>query len=98
MQQLSNVSAMIALHGSWFNYSLTPRALMFARDTHKVVDLQSMRDLMRYNDYKHVRGHARAPHTRARFLLMPRAVAGSVVYVRVCTLPVLGRQRNLVPR
>lgn len=25
MQVLSNISAIIAMHGSWFNYSLTPR-------------------------------------------------------------------------
>lgn len=39
--------------GDWFSYDKTPRALIFRRDHKKVVDLDSMVKLMRYNDYRH---------------------------------------------
>ncbi|XP_068679671.1 putative phospholipase B-like 2 [Montipora foliosa] len=39
--------------GSWFSYEGSPRAQIFKRDHHKVVDMNSMMKLMRYNDYKH---------------------------------------------
>lgn len=39
--------------GSWFSYDGAPRAQMFKRDHNKVVDMDSMMKLMRYNDYKH---------------------------------------------
>ena len=40
-------------YGNWFSYDKTPRALIFRRDHHKVVDIYSLGTLMRYNDYKH---------------------------------------------
>ncbi|XP_068748317.1 putative phospholipase B-like 2 [Montipora capricornis] len=39
--------------GSWFSYEGSPRAQIFKRDHHKVVDMNSMMKLMRYNDYQH---------------------------------------------
>ncbi|XP_074636174.1 putative phospholipase B-like 2 [Acropora palmata] len=39
--------------GSWFSYEGAPRAQIFKRDQHKVVDMDSMMKLMRYNDYQH---------------------------------------------
>jgi Phospholipase B len=39
-------------YGPWFAYATTPRAEIYARDHHKVVDLQSMQAMMRYNDFK----------------------------------------------
>ncbi|XP_037286138.2 putative phospholipase B-like 2 [Rhipicephalus microplus] len=43
---------LVEKYGDWFTYDRTPRALMFMRDHHKVVDMESMMNLMRYNDYK----------------------------------------------
>ncbi|KAH8036913.1 hypothetical protein HPB51_006974 [Rhipicephalus microplus] len=43
---------LVEKYGDWFTYDRTPRALMFMRDHHKVVDMDSMMNLMRYNDYK----------------------------------------------
>lgn len=40
-------------YGDWFTYDRTPRALIFKRDHRKVVDVNSMIKLMRYNDYTH---------------------------------------------
>ncbi|XP_050533950.1 putative phospholipase B-like 2 [Daktulosphaira vitifoliae] len=40
-------------YGRWFSHSDTPRARIFARDQIKVVDEQSMLNLMRSNDFKH---------------------------------------------
>jgi len=40
-------------HGDWFSYERSPRALIFKRDQGKVVDMESMIKLMRYNNYKH---------------------------------------------
>ena len=37
----------------WFNWTNCPRAKIFARDHNKVVDLNTLTDLMRYNDYMH---------------------------------------------
>uniref|UniRef100_A0A915J1Y7 Phospholipase B-like n=1 Tax=Romanomermis culicivorax TaxID=13658 RepID=A0A915J1Y7_ROMCU len=39
-------------HGDWFSYHKTPRALIFKRDWSKVVDMESLKKLMRYNDFK----------------------------------------------
>ena len=39
-------------YGDWFTYDKTPRALIFKRDHSKVVDLESMERMMRYNDFK----------------------------------------------
>ncbi|CAJ0580594.1 unnamed protein product, partial [Mesorhabditis spiculigera] len=38
-------------YGEWFTYDRTPRALIFKRDYHKVKNMESMRRLMRSNDY-----------------------------------------------
>lgn len=43
---------LVEKYGDWFTYDKTPRALMFMRDHHKVQDMESMINLMRYNDYK----------------------------------------------
>ncbi|ESO04980.1 hypothetical protein HELRODRAFT_185539 [Helobdella robusta] len=40
-------------YGDWFTYEKTPRALIFKRDHSKVVDMNSMMRLMRYNDFTH---------------------------------------------
>lgn len=45
--------SMVAKYGDWFTYEHTPRANIFRRDHHKVIDLKSMLHLMRYNDYTH---------------------------------------------
>nr|CAD2167430.1 unnamed protein product [Meloidogyne enterolobii] len=37
----------------WFNWTDCPRAKIFARDHNKVIDLDTLTKLMRYNDYKH---------------------------------------------
>jgi hypothetical protein len=37
--------------GDWFAYDKSPRANMFRRDQSKVVDIDSMIRLMRYNNY-----------------------------------------------
>lgn len=39
-------------YGSFFSYDESPRASIFRRDQSKVVDLQSMINMMRYNDFK----------------------------------------------
>ncbi|XP_069136385.1 putative phospholipase B-like 2 [Argopecten irradians] len=49
----SGMPAMVKRYGDWFTWDKTPRALIFKRDHHKVVDLNSMIKLMRYNDYTH---------------------------------------------
>jgi len=48
---MSGSAAAAAKHGDWFSYNKTPRALIFKRDHHRVLDLDSMIKLMRYNDY-----------------------------------------------
>jgi len=40
-------------YGDWYTYDKTPRALIFKRDHTKVTDMDSLRKLMRYNDYTH---------------------------------------------
>ncbi|KRY79345.1 putative phospholipase B-like 2, partial [Trichinella pseudospiralis] len=42
----------VKLYGDWFTYDKHPRALIFKRDWHSVVDLESLLRLMRYNDFK----------------------------------------------
>lgn len=39
-------------YGDWFTYDRTPRALIFKRDNGKVVDINSMIKLMRYNNFQ----------------------------------------------
>ena len=49
---ISGAPELVKKYGNWFTYDQTPRALIFARDHSKVVDMKSMEKLMRYNDYK----------------------------------------------
>ncbi|XP_046581881.1 phospholipase B-like 1 [Haliotis rubra] len=51
--QRSGYPDFVAQHGSDFSYQLAPRAKIFRRDEGKVVDLASMKHIMRYNNYKH---------------------------------------------
>ncbi|KAK6100526.1 Phospholipase B family protein [Brugia pahangi] len=37
----------------WYKWESSPRAKIFNRDHHKVINLNSLQKLMRYNDYKH---------------------------------------------
>lgn len=39
-------------YGDWFTYQKNPRAQIFKRDQAKVTDIDSLRTLMRYNDFK----------------------------------------------
>eukprot|EP01130_Rhizamoeba_saxonica_P018914 TRINITY_DN9644_c0_g1_i1.p1 TRINITY_DN9644_c0_g1~~TRINITY_DN9644_c0_g1_i1.p1 ORF type:complete len:541 (-),score=112.21 TRINITY_DN9644_c0_g1_i1:31-1566(-) len=39
-------------YGIQYSYQMAPRAKIFRRDEYKVVDLESLKDLMRYNNYK----------------------------------------------
>lgn len=39
-------------YGDWFTYDYNPRANIFRRDNGKVIDMQTMIKLMRYNNYK----------------------------------------------
>ncbi|XP_064612356.1 putative phospholipase B-like 2 [Liolophura sinensis] len=39
--------------GDWFSYDHAPRANIFRRDHHSVIDISSMVKLMRYNDFQH---------------------------------------------
>lgn len=53
-KQIFNISGsndMVSKYGNWFTYENTPRALIFKRDHLKVVDLTSMLQLMRYNNF-----------------------------------------------
>ncbi|CAE8632222.1 unnamed protein product [Polarella glacialis] len=47
----SGYAAMAASHGNYFSYELAPRAKLFRRDHSSVVDMASLKSLMRYNDY-----------------------------------------------
>uniref|UniRef100_A0AC34QIA7 Phospholipase B-like n=1 Tax=Panagrolaimus sp. JU765 TaxID=591449 RepID=A0AC34QIA7_9BILA len=38
---------------NWWRWGYSPRARIFHRDQHKVKDIESLRLLMRYNDYQH---------------------------------------------
>ncbi|TKR83222.1 hypothetical protein L596_016846 [Steinernema carpocapsae] len=42
-----------SLEMDWFSWQNAPRARILRRDHHKVVDLDSLTKLMRYNDYTH---------------------------------------------
>jgi hypothetical protein len=48
---LSGYPDFVAKHGVDFSYQMAPRAQIFRRDQGKIVDLQSLKDFMRYNDY-----------------------------------------------
>ncbi|XP_076075549.1 phospholipase B-like 1 [Mytilus galloprovincialis] len=49
---MSGYPGYVAQHGTEFSYQLAPRAKIFRRDEGKVVDLMSMKKIMRYNDYE----------------------------------------------
>ena len=38
---------------NWWRWGYAPRAKIFQRDHNKVTDMESLRKLMRYNDYQH---------------------------------------------
>jgi hypothetical protein len=49
---LSGYPEFVAKNGIEFSYQLAPRAEIFRRDETKVVDVESLGDLLRYNNYK----------------------------------------------
>merc|ERR1712146_674972 len=49
---LSGYPAVVKQHGTDDSYELAPRAKIFRRDQTTVVDLDSFKAIMRYNDYK----------------------------------------------
>ncbi|KAI8784535.1 phospholipase B-like 2 [Biomphalaria glabrata] len=49
----SGMPALVNQFGDWFTYDKNPRALIYKRDVPKVVDMNSMTRLMRYNDFIH---------------------------------------------
>jgi len=50
---LSGYPAIVDMHGPDYSYQLAPRAKIFRRDAGLVKDFPSMKDMLRYNDYKH---------------------------------------------
>ncbi|XP_066542740.1 putative phospholipase B-like 2 [Hoplias malabaricus] len=48
----SGCQDLVKKYGSWFSYSESPRAQIFRRNQTRVMDLDSMVKLMRYNDFK----------------------------------------------
>eukprot|EP01027_Heterolobosea_sp_BB2_P023893 GEZU01035936.1.p1 GENE.GEZU01035936.1~~GEZU01035936.1.p1 ORF type:complete len:415 (-),score=136.28 GEZU01035936.1:22-1266(-) len=51
--ELSGFPAMVEKYGDWFTYERNPRANIYHRDAHKVVDIQSMKAFMQYNNWQH---------------------------------------------
>jgi len=52
IQEISGFEAESKKVGDWESYYNCPRAKIFRRDHHKVVDIDSLTKLMRYNDYQ----------------------------------------------
>ncbi|VDP66559.1 unnamed protein product [Echinostoma caproni] len=52
VSNLSGIPEKMARFGDHYDYNKNARAKMFQRDHQKVKDLQTMHDLMRYNNYK----------------------------------------------
>ncbi|XP_020608826.1 phospholipase B-like 1 [Orbicella faveolata] len=50
---LSGYPEFVKKHGLSYSYQLAPRAMIFRRDQGKVVDIKSMKHILRYNDYPH---------------------------------------------
>jgi hypothetical protein len=50
---VSGYQEVVEEHGPDFSYQLAPRAKIFRRDQSAVVDLRTMKELLRYNDYVH---------------------------------------------
>ncbi|XP_064392247.1 putative phospholipase B-like 2 [Halichondria panicea] len=51
--QMSGTAEMAAKYGDWFDWYHCPRAKIFSRNHSDVTDLDSMVDLMRYNNFQH---------------------------------------------
>ncbi|XP_066489945.1 phospholipase B-like 1 [Tiliqua scincoides] len=49
---LSGYNIFVKKHGLDFSYELAPRAKIFRRDQGKVIDMMTMKSIMRYNNYK----------------------------------------------
>ncbi|KAM8817028.1 putative phospholipase B-like 2 [Rhynchonycteris naso] len=49
----SGMQALVAQYGDWFSYDKSPRAQIFQRNQSLVHDVDSMIQLMRYNDFLH---------------------------------------------
>ncbi|KAM7050690.1 putative phospholipase B-like 2 isoform 2-T2 [Molossus nigricans] len=49
----SGLQALVARYGDWFSYDKNPRAQIFQRNQSLVQDMDSMIQLMRYNDFLH---------------------------------------------
>ncbi|PAV75746.1 hypothetical protein WR25_11700 [Diploscapter pachys] len=55
-EEIRNISGFVGQAdklGDWFKWGSSPRAKIFDRDHHDVVDIDSLTKLMRYNDYTH---------------------------------------------
>eukprot|EP00050_Salpingoeca_kvevrii_P007624 m.297426 g.297426 ORF g.297426 m.297426 type:complete len:604 (+) comp13608_c0_seq1:73-1884(+) len=52
IRAINGVTVSEKQYGDWFSYERTPRARIFARNHTSVTDLESMKRLMRYNNYK----------------------------------------------
>jgi len=53
--QIFNISGqwdLVKQYGDWYTYDKTPRALLFKRDQYNAIDAESLRRLLRYNDFK----------------------------------------------
>ncbi|KAL7642454.1 UNVERIFIED_CONTAM: hypothetical protein RMT77_007015 [Armadillidium vulgare] len=50
---LSGGPALVAKYGDWFSYEKSPRALIFARNSTLIHDMDSMIGVMRYNNFKY---------------------------------------------
>lgn len=50
---MSGNDELVKKYGDWFTYDKTPRAQIFKREQSKVKDVNSLMQLMRYNDYKY---------------------------------------------
>ncbi|XP_006901078.1 PREDICTED: putative phospholipase B-like 2 [Elephantulus edwardii] len=50
---ISGVQSLVAQYGDWFSYNGSPRAQIFLRNQSMVHDVDSMIQLMRYNDFLH---------------------------------------------
>jgi hypothetical protein len=49
---LSGTAQMVAQYGDYYSYDHTARANIFRRDHSQVVDADSLKKLIRYNDFK----------------------------------------------
>ena len=53
VRELSGVAALEGKYGSYYSYTNYSRAQIFQRDHSKVTNLETLKTLMRYNDYEH---------------------------------------------